>query len=58
MLIPLRLNLSNVCVYLHQRRSKFVYFVILGDFVLGDKKCVGNVEDRLGTPKYYFLYQI
>ena len=37
------------CVYLHHRRSKFVYFVrklsltmILGDFVLGDEKCVGN----------------
>ena len=26
-LIPLRLNLLNVCVYLHNRRSKFVYFV-------------------------------
>ena len=26
-LIPLRLNLLNVCVYLHHRRSKFVYFV-------------------------------
>ena len=25
-LIPLRLNLLNVCVYLHHRRSKFVYF--------------------------------
>ena len=27
MLIPLRVNLLNVCVYLHHRRSKFVYFV-------------------------------
>ena len=26
-LIRLRLNLLNVCVYLHHRRSKFVYFV-------------------------------
>ena len=26
-LIPLRVNLLNVCVYLHHRRSKFVYFV-------------------------------
>ena len=26
-LIPLRLNLLNVCVYLHHRRSKFVYFM-------------------------------
>ena len=26
-LIPLRLNLLNGCVYLHHRRSKFVYFV-------------------------------
>ena len=26
-LIPLRLNLLNVCVYLHHRRSKLVYFV-------------------------------
>ena len=26
-LIPLRLNLLNVCVYLHHLRSKFVYFV-------------------------------
>ena len=26
-LIPLRLNLSNVCVYLHHRRSKYVYFM-------------------------------
>ena len=58
MLIPLRLNLSNVCVYLHHRRSKFVYFVILGDFVLGDKNVSVIVEDRLGTPKYYFLFQI
>ena len=27
MLTPLRVNLLNVCVYLHHRRSKFVYFV-------------------------------
>ena len=27
MLIPLQVNLLNVCVYLHHRRSKFVYFV-------------------------------
>ena len=26
LLIPRRLNLLNVCVYLHHRRSKFVYF--------------------------------
>ena len=26
-LIPLQLNLLNECVYLHHRRSKFVYFV-------------------------------
>ena len=26
-LIPLQVNLLNVCVYLHHRRSKFVYFV-------------------------------
>ena len=39
----------NVCVHLHHRRIKFVYFVrtlslamILGDFVLVDEKCVGN----------------
>ena len=25
--IPLQLNLLNMCVYLHHRRSKFVYFV-------------------------------
>ena len=27
MQIPLQLNLLNMCVYLHHRRSKFVYFV-------------------------------
>ena len=27
LLISLRLNLLNVCVYLHHRRTKFVYFV-------------------------------
>ena len=40
-----------VCVYLHHRRSKFVYYSVcakvvsnndLGDFVLGDEKCLGN----------------
>ena len=38
-------SIERVCVYLHQWRSKFVYFVeklsltmILSDFILGDEK--------------------
>ena len=38
MLIPLRVNLLNVCVYLHHRRSKFVYFVRKLTTLRGRKK--------------------
>ena len=48
--IPLRLNLLNVCVYLHHRRSKFVYFVRKLTSSEGRKKTkpCGNLESILG----------
>ena len=49
-LIPLRLNLLNVCVYLHHRRSKFVFFVRKLTSSRGWKKtkpCL-NLESILG----------
>ena len=57
-LIPLRLNLLNVCVYLHHRRSKFVYFVRKLTSSGGRKKAKAcfNLESILGKeishPRY------
>ena len=64
----LRPNLLNVCVYLHHRRSKFVYFVrtLSLTMILGENwwpqgagkkiKICFNLESTLGAFKFFNFY--